>query len=139
MGLVFPMRPLLAILLRSTQPHTPIHPHAVTHHSFYILSLTCVFLCDSCCLFYSRIPKGSLYSFLATSRPVSQKVMFIVSRQSVSRTRIFLFCLPTLRFNFHGSLYLYGASSKSVSLVRCCLSNSHSRIQSTTGISIWVL
>ena len=35
--------------------------------------------------------------------------------------------------NSHGSIYLFGASSKSVSLVKCCLSNPHTRAQSPSG------
>ena len=50
MGLVFHVRLLLEMQYVAPHLYTPTHTY--TSFFLYILSLTCVFLRDSCCQFY---------------------------------------------------------------------------------------
>lgn len=106
---------------------TPLYSH--THIiSFYLFFLWPV------CFFVIHVVSSISVSLkthyipFLPSHPVSQAI-FIVSQQSVFGTYL-LFCLSCQFSWFHLSLWV---SSKSVSLVKCCLCNPHTCAQSPSG------
>lgn len=103
-----------------------VAPHLYAPHTLmfflYLLSLTCVFASWFMLSVLLVYPWRRII-FLSCTFP-SSFPSYIYCLTTISIWDTYLFCSASL-VNSHGSIYLFGASSKSVSLVKCCLSNPH--------------